>query len=78
MHSKLTDITRKIEELCVSTACLSTAAKLAWRQRVKKNYGACERGRKLELRAARFQRGGSAVVVLAHFFFLFLYNTFVI
>ena len=46
------------------TACLSSAAKLTRRQR----------GRKLEHRVARSQRGTSAVVVFAHFFLLFLYN----
>ena len=35
-----------------------------------------ERGRKLEHRAARSQRGGSAVVDFGHFFLLFLYNIY--
>ena len=48
------------------TACLSGEAKLAWRQRGEKN------GRKLEVRDARFQCGGSVVVVFAHFFFPYL------
>ena len=57
------------------TACLSGAAKLARRQRGQKNCGPRERGRKLDHRAARFERGGSAVVVFAHFFLLFKYNS---
>ena len=55
----------------LNTACLSGALKLARRQRGEKKCGTRERGRKLEHRAARSQRNRSAVVVFAHFFFLF-------
>ena len=59
------------------TACLSGAAKLARRQRGEKICSPRQRGRKLEHRAARSQRGEGAVVVFVHFFLLFLYNTYV-
>ena len=59
-------------------ACLSCAAKLTWRLRGEEKCCPHERGRKLEHRAALSQRDGSAVVVVvAHFFLLFLYNTYV-
>ena len=54
------------------TACLSGAAKLARRQRGEEKCSQCERDRKLVHRNAGSQRGRSAVVVFAHFFF-FLY-----
>ena len=41
----------------IDTACLSGAAKLARRQRGEKKFGPRQRGRKLEHRAARSQRG---------------------
>ena len=53
------------------TVCLSGAAKLARRQRGEKNCDPLDRGRKLEHRAARFQRCKSVVGVFAAFFFLF-------
>ena len=48
-------------------------ATLARRQRGKKKCSPNEHGRKLEHRAVRSQRGGSAVVVFAHFFLTILY-----
>ena len=59
------------------TACLSGAAKFAQRQRDEKKFHQRERGRKLKHRATRSQRGEGALVVFAHFFLLFLYNTYV-
>ena len=50
------------------TACLSGAAKLARRQCGEKKCAPCERGRKLEDRAARSQPRASAVVDFDHFF----------
>ena len=55
-------------------ACLSSAVKLARRHRVEKECGPRECGKKLEHRAARSQRGGSAVVEFDHFSLLFLYT----
>ena len=62
-------------ECAYNTACLSGAAKLARRQRGEKKCGPRERGRKLNHRAERFERGGSGVIAFAYFFLLFLYNT---
>ena len=43
----------------------------------KKRCSPRQRGRKLEHRAARSQKGEGAVVIFIHFFLLFLYNTYV-
>ena len=53
----------------MKTACLSGAAKLAWRQRGEKKNALCANAvKKLGHRAARSQRGTSAVVDFAYFF----------
>ena len=70
-------ITQSVCIYCHATACLSGTAKLARRQRGEKKWGPRKRGRKLDHHAARFKRGGSAVVVFAHFFLIFLYNYYV-